>query len=151
MVGTGPRLTYGRSINRVVAQTEREQSNQQELLEEVEPHRRPGGRFVGALRVVLDDELYVAHAGHDRGKIEWRVRHLSVDLRLLHRKIVARAMAMIFARAVRVAIVLVARVIGVAFRRLFESRIFTATINVRVVPAATDRGVNQQRRGNQTG
>jgi hypothetical protein len=142
----------GAALAAARAQPERERSNQQELLEEVEPHRRPDGRFVGALRVVLHDELYVAHVGHDRGEIEWRVGHLSIDLRFLHWQIVACALAMIFARAVRVAVVLIARVAGVdIFCGLFELRFVAAAISVRVMPAATDRCMNEQRSGNQAG
>jgi hypothetical protein len=151
MIGKAMRAIYERTYSRGVGHAKRSGSNQQELLEEVEPHRRPGGRFVGALRVVLHDELHVADVRLDRGKIEWQVRHLRIDLRLLHGQIVARALAMIFARAVRMAVVFIADVIAIAIGRLFELRLLAATINVRVVPAAADRCVNEQRSGNQTG
>jgi hypothetical protein len=84
------------------------------LLKEVEPHRRPSGRFVGALRVVLHEELHIARRRRDRKKIKWRKRHLGIDLRLLHGQVMTRALAMILAWSVRVSIVLIARVVAVA-------------------------------------
>jgi hypothetical protein len=131
-----------RSVSRGMEGSAREGSNQQELLEEVEPHGRRGGRFVSALRVMKREKLRLARVGHDRGKIKWRVGHLRIDLRFLHGQVVARALAVVFARAVRMAVMLVAVVIGVAIGRLFELRLFAATFIVRVMPAATDRCVN---------
>ena len=116
----------------------------------MEPHRRLGGRFVRAIGVKYRYNVHITRGGHDRGKIERRVQNERIYLCLLYWQIMARALAMVFARAVRM-VILLPVVMSIRINWLFDLRIIAAGIDMRVMPAATDRCMNQQRRGNQTG
>jgi hypothetical protein len=129
---------------------ERAKSNQQDLLKQLAPHRRLGGRFVSTIGVKYRDNVHITRCGHDRGKIERRVQYERIDLGLLHGQVMARALAMVFARAMRMVALLIV-VMANRINWLFDLRIVAAGIDMRVVPAATDCCMNQQRRRNQTG
>ena len=99
--------------------SKRERSNQQELLKEMEPHGRPYGRVVGALRVMQRYELQRRRcrgtiAAKSIGKCE------PSDYRSASFALAGNGTCLGndgFARPVRMAVVLVARLAAIRVRR----------------------------------
>jgi hypothetical protein len=115
-------------------------------MQQMEPHGRLRGRIVSVARVELGGERHFARGGCDCSEIQERLDRDTIDLRFLNGQIVAGAVAMVFARGVRVIAWLT--MVGLAGVRVIAACII---IIMRVMPAATDRSVNEQRCGDQAG
>jgi hypothetical protein len=91
--------------------------------------------------------MQITSSGHNRCEIQC-VHELGINLRLLHGQVMARAVAVILARSVRVIARFAVMVVAIDIAWLVTLRVVAAGFRMRVMPAATDRCMNQQRRGN---
>ena len=125
-------------------------------MKEMEPQRRPSSGFVRPLEANDTAHLNVADGRGDRCKIQQHRRAIAIELRFLNRQVDAQPLAvrMPVARCMRWLIVLLLRpvVMMAAFRhRMFASGFLAAQPIVLMMPAATQRCMDQQRAGNQAG
>jgi hypothetical protein len=117
----------------------------------MEPHWRLCGCFVSAIGVQEDDDVQITSSGHNRCEIQWCVHELCINLRLLHGQVMARAVAVILARSVRMIARVSVMMVAINITWLITQRIVAAGFRMRMMPAATDRCMDQQRCGNQAG
>ena len=114
----------------------------------MEPHWRLCGCCVSTVRVHQDDDMQITSSGHNRCEIQRRVHQLGINLSLLHGQVMASAVAVVFARSARVIARVAVMVVAINIARLLTLRIVAAGFRMRMMPAATDRCMNQQRCGN---
>ena len=126
-------------------------------MEEMQPQRQLGRGFVQLLGVVHRGNFKIARRRDNRSQFQACQRRVLVELRLLPRQVVARALAvrMAFARRAIVMRTAIHRVISIVMITIrsgdCRSSGFIAAFFMRVMPAATERCMNQQRAGNQAG
>jgi hypothetical protein len=129
-------------------------------MEEMEPQRRLGRNIERVGNAEFGGNLRTGSRGHDRREIHRHVELRLIELRLLHRQIRAHTMALRvpIARGVRRLIVIFVAMITMLVMatsgdRSRGNRRFIAAAQrfVLMMPAATQRCVKQQRKGNQAG
>ena len=129
-------------------------------MEEMEPQRRLKWYIECAGDAELGGNLCIACRGYNRREIHRHIELRLIELRLLHGQVRTHALTVgvsVAGGLRRLALVLVAMLIMLVMatsrdRSLGNGRFLTAGQGfVRMMPAATQRCMNQQRKGNQAG